>query len=162
MKTKPNVLTAVIQLAAGAALVLGTAVRADDTNAIAAAADKKSDPTGTWTWTVPARNGGSDRTNTLTLKLADSKLTGKLSTPGRDGQIRELTIDNGKVDGDELSFSVTREFNGNSFTSKYSGKCSGDAIKGKMEFERDGETQSRDWNPQRVKPDADKESADKK
>jgi len=27
---------------------------------------------------------------------------------------------------------------------KYNGKVSGDAIKGKMEFERNGETQSRD------------------
>jgi len=29
---------------------------------------------------------------------------------------------------------VTREFNGNKVTSKYTGKLSGDSIKGKMEF----------------------------
>jgi hypothetical protein len=151
MQTTPNVLTAVIKLTAGAALLLATVARAEDTNGMASAADKKSDPGGAWTWTVPARNGGPDRTNTLTLKLDGDKLTGKLSTPGRDGQVRESTIADGKVSGDEISFSVTREFNGNSFTSKYSGKVSGDAIAGKMEFERNGETQSRDWNASRVK-----------
>src|SRR5690242_7296585 len=31
------------------------------------------------------------------------------------------------------------------FTTKYDGKVTGDTIKGKMEFERDGETRSRDW-----------------
>jgi hypothetical protein len=147
MQTKPNVLTAMIKLTAGVALLLATVARADDTNA--PAADKKSDPSGTWTWTVPARNGGPDRTNTLTLKLDGDKLTGKLSTPGRDGQVRETTIADGKVSGNEISFSVTREFNGNSVTSKYSGKCSADAISGKIEFERNGEAQSRDWDAKR-------------
>jgi hypothetical protein len=30
-------------------------------------------------------------------------------------------------------------------TSKYNGKVTADSIKGKTEFERNGETQSRDW-----------------
>ena len=61
MKTKPNVLTAVIKLTAGAALLLALAAQADETNTTAGTTDKKSDPTGAWTWTVPARNGGPDR-----------------------------------------------------------------------------------------------------
>ena len=36
------------------------------------------------------------------------------------------------------------------FTS-YSGKVSGDTIKGKAESERDGKTQSRDWEAKRAK-----------
>jgi len=51
--------------------------------------------------------------------------------------------------GDEISFTVTREFNGNKVTSKYNGKISGDSIKGKIETERDGNNQSRDWNATR-------------
>jgi hypothetical protein len=51
--------------------------------------------------------------------------------------------------GDEITFSTTREVNGNKMTSKYSGKISGDTIKGKMEFERNGEPVSRDWEAKR-------------
>ena len=69
--------------------------------------------------------------------------------PGRQGS--ETQIENGKVDGDTISFSVTREFNGNKSTSKYSGKVAGDTITGKIETERNGESRSRDWTAKRVK-----------
>ena len=36
-------------------------------------------------------------------------------------------------------------------TSKCTGKVSEDRIKGKIEFERDGQAQSRDWGSKRVK-----------
>jgi len=111
----------------------------------ARAEDKKVDPTGTYVWTMAGRNGGPDRTNTLTLKMEGEKLTGKLSAPGRGGQANETEITAGKVNGSEVSFAVTREFNGNSMTTKYSGKVADGAIKGKIETERNGETQSRDW-----------------
>ena len=49
------------------------------------------------------------------------------------------------MDGDTISFTVVREFNGNSNTNKYSGKISADKITGKAESVRNGEAQSRDW-----------------
>ena len=61
------------------------------------------------------------------------------------GAARETEITEGKIKGNEVSFTVVREFNGNKMTSKYTGKVTADVIKGKMEFERNGETQSRDW-----------------
>jgi len=67
------------------------------------------------------------------LKLEGDKLTGKLSSPGREAQPTETEITEGKMKGDEISFSVTREFNGNKRISKYSGKVSADTIKGKIE-----------------------------
>jgi hypothetical protein len=116
----------------------------------AQAQDKKADPTGTWTWTTPGRDGAPGRQSTLKLKADGEKLTGSLSSPGRQGgQARETEIENGKIKGDEVSFNVTREFNGNKMTQKYNGKISGDAIKGKIEFERNGETQTRDWEAKR-------------
>jgi hypothetical protein len=115
----------------------------------AAADDKKPDPTGTWTWTQPGRNGGPDRTNTLTLKVEDTKLTGKLSAPGRGGTTNETVIADGKVDADTISFAIVREFNGNSMTNTYSGKVSADSITGKVEFVRNGEPGSRDWTAKR-------------
>jgi hypothetical protein len=115
-----------------------------------AADEKKADPAGTWTWSTPGRNGGPDRTNTLVLKVEGDKVTGKLSTPGRGGQATDTEIKDAKLKGEELSFAVVREFNGNSITNKYMGKLAGDTIKGKMEFaNRDGEAQSRDWEAKR-------------
>lgn len=86
---------------------------------------------------------------TLKLKVDGEKLTGTLSSPGRDGQTTETAIADGKVKGEEVSFTVTREFNGNKMVSKYNGKVSADAIKGKIESERNGQPQSRDWEAKR-------------
>jgi hypothetical protein len=115
-----------------------------------ATAVQAADATGTWTWTRQGRNGGADVKMTLKLKVAGEKLTGTLSSPGRDGQVTDTEITDGKVKGDEVSFTVTREFNGNKFTTKYNGKVTADAIKGKTESERNGQTQSRDWEAKRA------------
>ena len=123
---------------AGAILVMGVLVPAR-------AQDKKVDPTGTYTWTMPGRNGGPDRTNTLVLKLDGDKLTGKLTAPGRGGQTTATEISDGKITGVDVSFCVVRTFNDNTVTNKYSGKFADGVIKGKLEFERNGEAQSRDW-----------------
>jgi hypothetical protein len=124
------------------------------------AADTKVDPTGKYIWTQQGRNGGADRTNTLTLKLEGDKLTGKVENPGRGGGDPVSTeIKDGKINGSEISFTVTREFNGNSFTTKYSGKLADGVIKGKVESERGGQAQSRDWE---AKMQMEKKMEDKK
>lgn len=133
-------LATIVQITACLLFFVGISARADD---------KKADPTGTWSWTTPGRNGGPDREQTLKLKADGSTLTGTLSTPGRNGETRDTKIDHGKVTGDEVSFDITREFNGNSMTTKYKGKVSGDAITGKISFERNGETRDRDWTAKR-------------
>lgn len=80
---------------------------------------------------------------------------GTLTTPGRQGgDPRQSEIEKGMIKGDEISFTITREFNGNKFVQKYMGKVSGDTIKGKIEFDRNGETQTRDWEAKRQKADA--------
>ena len=116
----------------------------------AVAADKAD---GTWTWSTPGRNGGEARTSTLKLKSDGDKLTGKISAPGRQGgEARETDIEDGKIKGDEVSFKVVREFNGNKMTQKFNGKLSGDSIKGKMEIDRgQGDPISRDWEAKRSK-----------
>jgi hypothetical protein len=122
----------------GAVLLTGTMIQAR-------ADDKKVDPTGTYQWVMAGRNGGPDRTNTLVLKVEGDKLTGKLSAPGRGGQVSETQIADGKLTGAAVSFSVVRTFNDNTMTNKYSGTIADGAIKGKVEFTRNGEAQSRDW-----------------
>jgi len=116
----------------GALLLLGIAAQA-------ASAD------GNWIWTTPGRNGGAERQSVLSLKTDGAQLTGKVSTPGRDGKPTDLPIANGKVDGDNISFEVTRQFNGNSVTATYTGSVAGGQITGKIGTVRNGEAQSRDW-----------------
>jgi hypothetical protein len=123
----------------GAALLTGTIIQAQ-------ADDKKVDPTGTYIWTMPGRNGGPDRTNTLVLKLDGDKLTGKLTAPGRGGAAgTPVDIADGKLAGADVSFNVVRTYNDNTMTNKYSGTLADGSIKGKVESVRNGEPQSRDW-----------------
>ncbi len=107
-----------------------------------ARADDKANPTGTWKWTVSIQ--GQDREMTLKLKLEGDKLTGAMV--GRNNQ--ETAIEDGQFKDGEVSFKVTRERQGNKVTTKYSGKVSGDTIKGKIE--REGQ-EGRDWEAKRAK-----------
>jgi hypothetical protein len=141
MQSPTNRLTSIATFVMGAVFTLGllTPVQAQE---------KKAD--GTWAWTMPGRNGGPERKLVLKLKTEGDKLTGTLTSPSRDGGTSDTKIQDGKIKGEEISFTVTREFNGNKMTSKYKGKLTSDAIKGKIEFERNGEAQSRDWEAKRA------------
>lgn len=103
------------------------------------------DPTGTWKWSTTF--GDNTIESTLKVKLEGDKLTGTYI--GRNNT--ESPISDGTFKDNMVKFNVVREFNGNKFTIKYSGTLSGDTIKGKSEFERDGQAQSRDWEAKRQK-----------
>ena len=109
------------------------------------AEDAKVDPSGKWTWTMPGRNGGPERKSTLNLKVEGAKVTGKVSSPGRDGQAMETEIADAKIKDGELTFNVTREWNGNKMVAKYNGKVTAEKITGKVTVDRNGEATSRDW-----------------
>jgi hypothetical protein len=111
-----------------------------------ARAEDKSDPNGTWKWTI--NFGNQSREVTLKLKQDGDKLTGTI-TAGRDN--KETPIEDGQYKDGNASWKVTRERDGNKFVIKYSGKITGDTLKGKMEFERMGETRSVDFDAKRVK-----------
>jgi hypothetical protein len=91
-----------------------------------------ADVSGKWVYEQPGRGGGNPSKITLTLKQDGAKLTGNESRPGRDGNAMETEISDGKVDGSNISFKVTRNFNGNSFVSDFTGTVSGDEIKLKI------------------------------
>jgi hypothetical protein len=112
---------------------------------IAAAAD--ADPNGTWKWSQMFGKDSQSREVTLKLKLEGDKLTGTMS--GREGA--EDKIEDGSFKDGEVKFAVTRDRNGMKFTTKYTGKVDGDAIKGKVEFSRGEKSQSRDWEAKREK-----------
>lgn len=142
---RKSTLVSLIKVLTCAAFALSTAVQ------IQAADAKKSDASGNWTWSTPGRDGGPGRKSTLKLKVDGDKVTGAITSPGRgaDAQPVETAIENGKVTGDDVSFTVTRAFGDNKFTQKFNGKLAGDSIKGKIESERNGEAQSRDWEAKR-------------
>jgi hypothetical protein len=141
MQRKNYGLALMLALASCAYLTCGVTTQAQD---------KKVDPTGTWVWSMQGRDGAEARKITLKLKAEGEKLTGTVTTPGRQGgEARETAIEEAKLKGDELTFAVTREFGGNKMTQKYVGKITGDVIKGKIEFQRGGEAQSREWEAKR-------------
>jgi hypothetical protein len=83
-----------------------------------------ADITGKWTAEVPGRSGNM-QTNTIVLKQEGTKLTGTLDG-GRGGPVE---IANGKVEGDAVSFTVVRNFNGNEIKQNFKGTISGSEIK---------------------------------
>jgi hypothetical protein len=107
-------------------------------------ADDKSNPTGTWKYTAEVNGQSIDVT--IKLKLDGDKLTGSVSALDA-----ETKIEDGKYKDGDVSFTVNREVGGNKFTIKYKGKISGDTFKGKREIERDGQTNSRDFEAKRAK-----------
>jgi hypothetical protein len=89
--------------------------------------DDKSKLVGTWKMTI--HMGERTIEGTLELKMDGDKLTGTLTgSNGRDQQLDEVTFKNG-----ELSFSITRERNGQKRVMKWSGKVTGDTMKGKAD-----------------------------
>jgi len=93
-----------------------------------------ADVTGKWTFEQPGRGGNPGRQVTITLKQDGSKLTGSVPGMGRGGDNPPppSEIMDGKVDGNNVSFTVKREFNGNTMVTKYEGTVSGDEMKLKI------------------------------
>lgn len=87
---------------------------------------------GKWTFEQPGRQGGNPTTVTITLKNDGGKLTGNVSRPGRDGAAMETPIADGKVDGNNVSFSTKMTMGGNEMVTKYEGTLSGDELKLKV------------------------------
>ena len=110
-----------------------------------------ADITGKWVAEQPGRNGGPPRQTTFDLKANGATLTGTMTGGGGGGgrrggggggggggrapQAREIS--DGKVDGNNISFTVKVEFNGQSMVTKYEGTLSGDELK--LKVTRDGQ-----------------------
>jgi len=82
-----------------------------------------ADATGKWSFETQGRNG--PMTQTLNLTQDGSTLSGTMT----GGRGREVQISDGKVDGNNVSFTVVRQFRGNQMSIKYTGVISGDEMK---------------------------------
>ena len=95
---------------------------------------------GVWKWSLAGQNGET----ILKLKHDGEKLTGTYTNQYGKAEISDPSLKDGNI-----AFKVKREFNGQAFIVKYSGKLSGDKITGKCEFEINGDTRALDWDAKR-------------
>ncbi len=102
---------------------------------VLAAALQAADVTGKWVAQVPGRDGQT-RETTFTFKAEGEKLTG--SVTGRQG---DVPITDGKISGDDLSFTVVMNFQGNEVKMLYKGKVAGQEIKFTRQREGGDQTQ---------------------
>ena len=109
----------------------------------AAASVQAADVTGKWTAQVPGR-GGQTRETTFNFKAEGEKLTGTMS-----GMQGDQPIADGKLKGDDISFSMTLSFQGNEMKMTYKGKLAGDEIK--FTRQREGTDQSTEFTAKRAK-----------
>lgn len=82
-----------------------------------------ADITGTWKGSADTPIGKVERT--FVFQQDGAKLTGETTSD----KFGKSTIDDGKVDGDNISFTVNISFQGNEMKINYTGKVSGDEIK---------------------------------
>jgi hypothetical protein len=92
---------------------------------LAAVAVFAADVNGTWKGTVGGPDGGAGTDITVKLKAEGNVLTGTVSAMGSDTK-----IDNGKIDGDNISFETNPEFG----KIVHTGTVSGDEIKLKVKI----------------------------
>ena len=87
--------------------------------ALAALAAFGADVNGKWTYEMQGRDG-QKREASMTLKAEGDKLTGTMQ--GRQG---DRPIENGKINGDDISFEMTMNMGGESRKMLYKGKLVG-------------------------------------
>jgi hypothetical protein len=113
---------------------------------LTAASALAADVSGKWTWTLMFQD--NQIMQTLELKQEGEKLTGTIT--GRNNQ--KIEIKEGKVTGNDVSFVVIRERNGEEFKSVYKGKLEGtDTIKGNITTNFGGQERTREWTAKKAK-----------
>ena len=126
-----------------------------------------ADVSGKWTFEQPGRGGNPGRPVTITLKADGASLTG--SVPAGFGRGRggrggggnadappppppDVAITDGKVDGNNVSFTVKRETPNGTMVQKYEGVLSGDELKLKItRTGQDGTPMTNEVTAKRVK-----------
>jgi hypothetical protein len=98
---------------------------------------------GTWKATAEGPNGNMERT--FNFKVDGNKLTGETTST----MVGKSTITDGKVDGNNLSFTITAKIQDNELKLSYKGKVTGDEIHLTSEIAGGG-GQPIEWKGKRV------------
>jgi len=93
-----------------------------------------ADISGNWKGTAETPNGPAERT--FVFKVDGHKLTGETTS----NMFGKSAIEDGKVDGDDVSFTLTVNIQGTEGKVNYKGKVSGDTIDFKIEVQAIGQT----------------------
>jgi hypothetical protein len=129
------------------------------TSLTVSAGEPDANPTGTWKVTQVPK---STYEPTLKLKLEGDKLSGTI-TRNTGTKIEELTIEDGKLNGSEVTFAThffSQVYKGGvlqpadtNFMShwNFQGTISGDSIKGKVVKESFAGSRTQDWEARRIK-----------
>jgi hypothetical protein len=104
------------------------ALRAAVALLLATLASSAADITGLWKISYTTENGLT-REATLDLKLEGDRLSGTLASDRG-----KALLETGKVNGDEVSFSLLRKGNGDEIPVNFSGKIEGATMKLKMQY----------------------------
>ncbi|MBX5494459.1 MAG: hypothetical protein IRZ15_03910 [Bryobacteraceae bacterium] len=91
-----------------------------------------ADVTGTWKGTIETPNGSFERT--FVFQVNGATLTGETSSQFTG----KSAITDGKVEGDNISFTITVKFQDNDVKLNYKGKVSGDEIQFNVEAPNGG------------------------
>lgn len=105
--------------------------------ALLALAASAADISGNWTGTAEGPQGALQRS--FTFHQEGTKLTGETNSQFTGKSV----IEDGKVEGDAISFTITAKIQDNEIKISYKGKISGDTIKLTSEFGGGG--QSIEW-----------------
>jgi hypothetical protein len=136
-------------LLSSALLIAQTVLAADEPKPDNAGTPTKAAIDGTWKW-IFAMPDGTKVEPKLKLKMEEGKLTGTSTfRPGNETPISEGQFKNGAV-----SFQVVRQRDGQTVIAKYRGQLHGDTIKGTIESDWTGETQTYVWEAKRPPPTA--------
>jgi hypothetical protein len=92
-----------------------------------------ADVNGTWKGKAETPNGTIERT--FVFKVDGAKLTGETSS----AMMGKSEIKDGKIDGDNLTFTINASFQGNDVELHYKGKVAGDEIKFSVEIPGNGQ-----------------------
>ena len=122
---------------------------------IGQAADKAEKPavttthsvTGKWTYTLEV-SLDTALDFTAELKQDGEKVTGFVLV-----QELKTAIEKGQFKDGQLTFEIPREYGGVKFTSRYSGKVTGDKIAGKIVSGTAPVERTYEWSAKRAKPD---------
>ncbi len=87
-----------------------------------------ADISGKWKGTAEGPNGTLECT--FTFKVDGNKLTGETESE----MLGNATINDGKIDGDNVSFSINANFQGNEMKLQCKGKVTADQIKLDVDF----------------------------
>ena len=106
------------------------------------------DPSGDWTWQRRFRRRST--ISKLHLTLEGQQLTGTFVTESGQAAPEKVAIQTPEVEGNKISFGVTREFNGRSFDVTYQGIVLDDKIVGWQMFDFNGTSRDSSWTATRV------------